>query len=83
MGERNLPREERLARQQLDDGDPDEDVYLPRTTRSLVYHEPDCYILAQSNTEPRSMPRRTAKQRWKAPCLRCILAGVDVDAATA
>lgn len=83
MPDTNVSREERIARQALDDGDPAEDVYLPRTTRALFYHERDCYVLAQSGPEPRSMPRRTAKARWKAPCLRCVLAEVDVDVDTA
>lgn len=66
-------REDRLARQQRDPGDPEDDVYTARN--SPYYHDDrDCKRLKQVADDDVSSDTRAAEQRrWKAPCLWCVL----------
>lgn len=71
MPEVNTSREDRLARQQLDDGDPEDTVYFVRGAN--FYHERDCYILEQSTNSIDDDTREAAQRAWKAPCEQCVL----------
>jgi len=79
-----MSREERIALQKEDRGDPEDTVYyLPakveewgsrEKTRGRVYHgRVDCPNIRQSGREPSAVTRAAAQRRWLAPCKFCIL----------
>lgn len=69
----NLTRDQRVDRQRLDDGDPDDSVYIG-SGESEAYHErPDCGLLSDADETTRA----AAQRRWRAPCQRCCLDGGD------
>lgn len=75
-----LSREAAIERQQLDDGDPDDDVYVPTNNRSVsrVYHEdPECSSLKGRDVTLREYSREAAQRRWCGPCQRCVLKEAD------
>lgn len=73
-----LTRDQRLAWQAYDPGDPDDEVWIntkPGTGRVVTYHDTlDC-TGAKGGTiaefEPRT--RRAAQLRWTAPCRQCVI----------
>lgn len=72
-------RDERIQRQDLDDGADTDTVYLKNGGRAgsgaTTYHDtPDCPRLTQSDGT-REMTRRDAQLRWKGPCGTCTLDG--------
>lgn len=74
MPQQTVSREERLARQERDDGAPDDDVYRKRSHPIRVYHDDrDCHILVQSPGEPKTETRAAAQRAWRAPCRWCVL----------
>lgn len=79
---RATTREERLARQERDDGDGDDTVVLAvgerHTANVTVYHEDaDCSRLHECET--RETTREAAQRRWLAPCLCCVLDAREVE----
>lgn len=87
-------RDERMRRQDHDDGDPDDTVYfVPRRKRETTgpastkprgstYHEdPSCQAISRSGAEdPKETTRRDAKAKWLGPCTKCVLDGVPPKA---
>jgi len=76
----NVTREELLARQELDSGNPDDTVYVRPSegngsttqTHARVYHDDaDCYNLAAN---PEESTRAAEQQRWRGPCKTCTVA---------
>lgn len=72
-----MTREERLARQEDDEGDSDETVYLGRGGRAgngtNTYHDNrDCNFLQRAETVTETN-RKGAQCRWLAPCTHCVL----------
>lgn len=64
-------RSERISRQALDDGEPNEIVWISGRG-AYVYHDDDeCPRLR--NPDPK--PRHKAQAMWLAPCARCCLGG--------
>lgn len=74
-----LTRDKRLARQELDDGDPGETVFylgLSARSKGRAYHDDaDCRWLQNTNRpdDVAETTRRGAQHRWLAPCAYCIL----------
>lgn len=73
-------REQRLARQEHDDGDPETEVWYrsahSRGGRASVYHaDPECYQILDPEKYTADT-RRAAKLRWLAPCQVCVLKSV-------
>lgn len=67
-------RQERIERQNRDDGDLDDSVYLKVGGRAAVrtYHdEADCPTINGGDVRERT--RRGAQRAWKAPCRYCVL----------
>lgn len=74
-------RDERIQRQNLDDGGDTDTVYLKDGGRSgsgaTTYHDdPDCPRLNQSGGV-RETTRRDAHLQWKGPCGTCTIRGDD------
>jgi hypothetical protein len=75
----SLSREERIAAQDGDHGDPDDDVFVSNQTTSssgtYKYHNTrECRALATLPDEDVwELPRSGAQRRWLAPCNYCIL----------
>lgn len=66
-------REDRIQRQELDDGDPDDEVHTG--PGSPIYHDDrDCQRLKQvADDEIGTDTRRAEQRRWHAPCSWCVL----------
>lgn len=83
-------REERLRRQDFDDGDPTDTVwYVPSKSRrtggtkatkprgSSYHNDPDCHAIGRSDaTEPDDTTRQKAQDAWQSPCTKCVLDGI-------
>lgn len=70
-----LTRDERIARQAEDDGDPDAPVYLAQggAYGSHFYHDDqDCPKLKKTDAIA-EVTRRAAQLKWRAPCSECVL----------
>lgn len=72
----NITRAERVERQQLDPGGPDDVVWVKGdypTRRTDVYHDTrECRAVVPD--EPYTdITRREARLKWYCPCLRCIV----------
>jgi len=69
----DITREERVARIELDDGDPDDEVTVSaNTTATCHYHDsPDCPQFGAADHI--TMTRRQAHLAERAPCKTCIL----------
>lgn len=67
-------REERLERQDLDTGDPDDDVV---TTQRAYHDDPNCSHVEKAGESQirRDLDRNGAQLRWLAPCWDCVLGG--------
>lgn len=71
-----MPREQRIDRQEQDNGDPDDTVWYVSVNGNgnRAYHEnDDCQYIR--HTEPKDTTREGAQKRWLAPCQNCILGG--------
>jgi len=84
MGE--VTREDLLARQEHDPGDPDDTVYVrpagspgsdSRTTPRIYHDDAGCRNLGD---DPDESTRAAEQQRWRGPCKDCVLADVEVPA---
>ena len=63
--------EERIARQALDDGEPDDTVWFGTGQTKTSYHDrPDCF---QVKGGLKKSTRAAAQARWLAPCRVCVL----------
>lgn len=76
----SLTRDDRLERQNLDDGDPEDTVFTgrhaPGNSGEHIYHDdPDCNRIRQD--ELKEWTRREAKLHWKAPGLCCVVDGSE------
>lgn len=79
----HLSREAAIERQDLDDGGPQDTVYVPTNKRSVsrIYHDdPECSSLKGRGATLREYSREAAQRRWTGPCRRCVLQEAD-DAA--
>lgn len=69
-----LSADERLERQELDDGDPGDEVYFGVGEWSKMYHEDrGCQYFDSATVK--SGARKAAQKRWLAPCSGCVLDG--------
>lgn len=73
-----MRRDERLRRQEFDDGDPDDEVAVGKTNGGsgpTHYHDNgDCPRLrGYENGEVVTVTRAAAQQRWRAPCTKCTV----------
>lgn len=70
----SLTREEREARIERDDGDPEETVHtVARSSQSMIYHDdPTCQGLFNDATL-KAWTREQAQDRTRAPCRYCVL----------
>jgi len=72
----SLRREQRVERQELDDGDPEATVYISgggdRRSRGDTYHDdPECLrFKVDGRTE---LARKDAQRKWMGPCGWCVL----------
>lgn len=71
----SLTREERLERQDLDLGDPDDTVHIQKngiSTASKAYHDdPECDRINRDKEDLEDMSREEAQVRWRHPCGDC------------
>lgn len=77
-----MRRHERLERQDDDDGDPDDTVFVvqaPRATgKGEAYHaDADCAQRQPQTDSVQTMTRQNAQERWFCPCRACVLDDVD------
>lgn len=71
----SLTRDQRLARQDRDQGDPDDEVFIATTENSAshqVYHD-DKGCRHMRGQDGQTTTRRAAQIRWLAPCLNCVI----------
>lgn len=74
-------REDRIERQALDGGGPDETVYTSDNGHNgnrKIYHDDEDCVRFQSDGR-REMTREGAKRRWLGPCLVCVVDGGGSD----
>jgi hypothetical protein len=82
-----LSREERLALQDDDPGDPDTGVYVQTSAedarqKASRYHSTTNCSRVRVSADPdgyEQRPRREAWQRWLAPCSACVLDSPSAD----
>lgn len=71
-------RNEAVDRQDLDDGAPDEIVFMVSNgnSQNRIYHEdPECHRLKGRDIILREYTRANAQRRWLGPCQWCVLEG--------
>lgn len=81
----NPTRDELRRRMTKDDGDPDDQVYLPvsRASSSVsCYHRHRRCQTLRTDTECNRVTREQAQQNGKAPCKVCVLENVASHAPT-
>lgn len=76
-----MKREDRIARQDYDDGDPDDDVFhrlRSKRNTAYAYHEDrECREMASVPDDAvEVITRRAAQHKWLAPCEFCVLESV-------
>lgn len=70
-------REDRIERQGLDDGDPDDTVYTAtggHNGNRKTYHDDENCARFKSDGR-REMTREGAQRRWLSPCMVCVVGG--------
>lgn len=79
----SMRREDRIHRQQRDDGDPTDTVYLKQTATATsgtkaVYHDTlECHQAPGDRSEYTTVERERAHDQWLSPCRMCVLDAVD------
>lgn len=77
-----MTRDERLSRQDRDDGDGEDTVYViqsgtmrdDRISTVNTYHDTEeCPHFNRRKRDPREMSRKGAQLRWLGPCKICVL----------
>lgn len=72
-----MSREERIDRQALDDGDPEDTVWIKiggmgGDGNGYYHNERGCAALKSANNVD-DATRQEAKERWRAPCGKCTV----------
>lgn len=67
-----ITRAEREQRNEQDDGDPGDTVWVARGKYATIYHDdPDCHLLGDGETRDRT--RKEAQEAGRGACKYCVL----------
>jgi len=70
----NTTQQERIDKQEKDDGNMADNVLYYRSPDTKHYHEDySCASLNKSEDEMKTTTRKEAQLKWLAPCSRCVL----------